>query len=478
MLIFEKSVSGRKSFRLPEIDVPEELLSEHIPEHYLAKSGPSLPEVSEVDLIRHYTGLSRKSFGVDLGFYPLGSCTMKYNPKINEDISGLQGFSQIHPFQSEDTVQGAMEVIYELDKCLCAITGMSRFTLQPAAGAHGEFTGLLIAKAYFKSKGQKRSVVIIPDSSHGTNPASAAMCGFKTVQVKSDSRGCIDMEKLEEVLNEDTAVLMLTNPNTLGLFEEDILKITEMVHEAGALLYYDGANLNAILGICRPADLGFDIVHLNLHKTFSTPHGGGGPGAGPVGVTEKLVPYLPVPLVDMKDDRYYFNYNMPQSIGRVGTFYGNFSILLRAYAYILTYGREHIRKVGEMAVLNANYLMKKLSEDYYLPYKRTCKHEFVLSASEQKKYGVRALDIAKKLLDYGFHAPTIYFPLIVEEAIMIEPTETECRETLDSFIQVMKDIAKDAREKPDSFCHSPSTTPVGRLDEVSAARKPVLRWGG
>jgi len=478
MLIFEKTVPGRRAFSLPALDVPEELLSNHIEEKYLAKTPPSLPEVSELDIVRHYTGLSRKSFGVDLGFYPLGSCTMKYNPKINEDIARFQGFAHIHPFQPEDTVQGAMKVIYDLDKFLCAITGMNRFTLQPAAGAHGEFTGLLIAKAYFKSKGQKRSVVIVPDSAHGTNPASATMCGFKTVQVKSDRRGCIDIEKLKEVLNEETAVLMLTNPNTLGLFEEDILKITEMVHDAGALLYYDGANLNAILGICRPADLGFDIVHLNLHKTFSTPHGGGGPGAGPVGVTEKLSPYLPVPLVDMKDDHYYFNYDIPHTIGKVGTFYGNFSILLRAYAYILTCGKEHIRKVGEIAVLNANYIMKKLSEDYHLPYKRICKHEFVISASEQKKYGVHAIDIAKKLLDHGFHAPTIYFPLIVDEAIMIEPTETESRETLDSFIQVMKEIAKDAREKPDSFRHSPSTTPVGRLDEVSAARKPVLRWEG
>ncbi len=478
MFIFEKSVPGHRGLKLPPLDVPEADLSAHIPEKFLAENPPLLPEVSELDLVRHFTGLSRRNFGVDLGFYPLGSCTMKYNPKINEEIARLPGFSYIHPYQREETVQGALRLIFELERCLCEITGMKRFTFQPAAGAHGEFTGLLLAKAYFANRKENRSTVIIPDSAHGTNPASVTMCGWKTLQVRSNERGGIDIDSLKEVLNDDVSVLMLTNPNTLGLFDENILEITELVHRAGGLLYYDGANMNAIMGIARPADFGFDIVHLNLHKTFSTPHGGGGPGSGPVGVMDKLIPFLPVPFVDKKEDRYYLNYDIPETIGKIGTFYGHFGVLVKAYAYILAYGKEAIKDIGEISVLNANYIMEQLKEDYFLPYKETCMHEFVLSAAEQKKYGVHALDIAKKLIDYGFHPPTIYFPLIVEEAMMIEPTETESKETLDSFIKVMKEIAREARENPDSFTKAPVTTPVGRLDEVNAARKPVLRWGG
>ena len=478
MLIFEKSTDGHRALRLPSLDVPEEKLSEHIPPEFLREDEPDLPEVSEIEIVRHYTNLSRNNFGVDLGFYPLGSCTMKYNPKVNEEVVKLPGFSSIHPYQSEDTVQGALEVIFKLEKCLCEITGMSRFTFQPAAGAHGELTGLLLAKAYFASKKENRNTVIIPDSAHGTNPASATMCGWKTVQVPSNERGGVDIDKLKELLTPDVAVLMLTNPNTLGLFDENIMEITDLVHNAGALLYYDGANMNAIMGISRPADFGFDIVHLNLHKTFSTPHGGGGPGSGPVGVIDKLMPFLPVPLVNKKDGKYYLDYNLPETIGKISTFYGHFGVLLKAYVYTLAYGKEGVKKIGENAVLNANYIMEALKEDYYIPFERICMHEFVLSAVKQKKYGVRALDIAKKLIDYGYHPPTVYFPLIVEEAMMIEPTETETKETLDAFIRAMKEMAEEAKKNPETFLKAPVVTPVGRLDEVTAARKPILRWGG
>lgn len=474
-LIFELSQPGRVAYSLPELDVPE---VDPIPNKYLREKPAELPEVSEVDLMRHYTELSRRNHGVDNGFYPLGSCTMKYNPKVHEDVARLSGFAKIHPYQPEETVQGALELLYELQGYLAEITGMDEVTLQPAAGAQGEWTGLMMIRAYHESKGEgQRNKVIVPDSAHGTNPASATVAGFETITIPSNDKGLVDVEELKKVLGNDTAALMLTNPNTLGLFEEEIQTIADLVHEAGGLLYYDGANANAILGIARPGDMGFDVVHLNLHKTFTTPHGGGGPGAGPVGVKKELIPFLPTPIVRKSEDgRFYLDSDCPQSIGRVKGFFGNFGILVRAYAYIRTMGPDGLRQVSENAVLNANYLMRRLEPYYDLPYKQHCKHEFVLSGKRQKKLGVRTLDIAKRLLDFGFHPPTIYFPLIVDECMMIEPTETESKETLDQFIDVMIQIAKEVEENPEIVQEAPHTTVIKRLDEVRAARKPVLRW--
>ncbi|MBA4541317.1 MULTISPECIES: aminomethyl-transferring glycine dehydrogenase subunit GcvPB [Thermoactinomyces] len=474
-LIFEMSKPGRTAYSLPESDVPE---TDVLPEEYLREKPAELPEVSELDLMRHYTELSRRNHGVDNGFYPLGSCTMKYNPKVHEDVARLPGFAKIHPYQPEETVQGALELLYELQQYLAEITGMDQVTLQSAAGAQGEWTGLMMIRAYHEAKGQTgRDKVIVPDSAHGTNPASATVAGFKTITIPSNEKGLVDVEALKQMLGDDTAALMLTNPNTLGLFEEEIRVIADLVHEAGGLLYYDGANANAILGIARPGDMGFDVVHLNLHKTFTTPHGGGGPGAGPVGVKKELVPFLPAPMV-AKDasGRYYLDHDIPNSIGRVKGFYGNFGILVRAYAYIRTMGPEGLRLVSENAVLNANYMMRRLEPYYELPYKQHCKHEFVLSGKRQKQQGVRTLDIAKRLLDFGFHPPTIYFPLIVDECLMIEPTETESKETLDSFIDAMIQIAKEAEENPEIVQDAPHHTVIKRLDEVTAARKPILRW--
>ncbi len=477
-LIFEESVPGREAVSLPEPDVPVENVTALLPEKMIRKEAPALPEVSEVDVIRHFTQLSRRNHGVDSGFYPLGSCTMKYNPKINEEVAQLAGFQRIHPYQPEETVQGALELMYNLEKSLAEITGMAAVTLQPAAGAHGEWTGLMIISAYHRHRGEgeRRRKVIVPDSAHGTNPASAAFAGFDVVQVKSDERGGVDLAELKKVVGSDTAALMLTNPNTLGLFDENIVEIARVVHEAGGLLYYDGANANAILGIARPGDMGFDVVHLNLHKTFSTPHGGGGPGSGPVGVVAALEPFLPKPTVERDGERFYLNYDRPLAIGRVKAFYGNFNVCVKAYAYIRSLGPDGLRAVSENAVLNANYLMRKLEPYFDLPYHRICKHEFVLSGNRQKKKGVRTLDMAKRLLDFGFHAPTIYFPLIVEEAIMIEPTETESRQTLDAFASAMVRIAREAREDPEKVTGAPYHLPVGRLDETAAARKPDLRW--
>jgi glycine dehydrogenase subunit 2 len=474
-LIFEMSQPGRVAYSLPESDVPE---TDGIPAEFLRETPAELPEVSELDLMRHYTELSRRNHGVDNGFYPLGSCTMKYNPKVHEDVARLPGFAKIHPYQPEETVQGALQLMHELQEYLAEITGMDAVTLQPAAGAHGEWTGLMMIRAYHESRGEtKRDKVIVPDSAHGTNPASASVAGFKTITIPSNERGLVDVEELKKVLGDDTAALMLTNPNTLGLFEEEIKTIADLVHEAGGLLYYDGANANAILGIARPGDMGFDVVHLNLHKTFTTPHGGGGPGAGPVGVKKDLVPFLPTPHVAKDaEGKYFLNYDIPNSIGRVKGFYGNFGILVRAYAYIRTMGPDGLRQVSEYAVLNANYMMRRLEPYYDLPYKQHCKHEFVLSGKRQKKLGVRTLDITKRLLDFGFHPPTIYFPLIVEECLMIEPTETESKETLDRFIDVMIQIAKEAEENPEIVQEAPHNTVIKRLDEVTAARKPVLRW--
>lgn len=475
-LIFELSAPDRVAYSLPACDVPEEDLSSLLPEHCLRKQQAELPEISEVDLIRHYTALSKRNHGVDSGFYPLGSCTMKYNPKRNEKVAGLSGFTSIHPYQAEETVQGALELMYRLQKELEEITGMDQVSLQPAAGAQGELVGMMMIRAYHESRGEKRTTVIVPDSAHGTNPASAAVAGFKTITIKSNEQGGVDVQALRQAIGPDTAALMLTNPSTLGLFEENIVEIAQIVHDAGGLLYYDGANANAILGYTRPGDMGFDVVHLNLHKTFSTPHGGGGPGAGPVGVKSNLIPFLPVPIVEYKEGSYRLNYDCPQSIGKVKGFYGNFGILLRAYAYIRTMGPEGLKRVAEDAVLNANYMMRRLQPYYDLPFDRICKHEFVLSGKRQKQSGVKTLDIAKRLLDFGFHPPTIYFPLSVEEAIMVEPTETENVDTLEAFIQAMIQIAEEAEQNPDKVKHAPHNTVVNRLDETKAARHPILRY--
>lgn len=476
-LIFEMSQPGRVAYSLPEADVEEQALDTLLPDTFRRKKPAELPEVSELDLMRHYTELSHRNHGVDTGFYPLGSCTMKYNPKINEDVARYPGFAHIHPYQPEDTVQGALQLLYELQQDLANITGMDEVSLQSAAGAQGEWAGLMMIRAFHESRGEtERTKVIVPDSAHGTNPASAAVAGFDAVTVESNERGLVDVEALRKLVGKDTAALMLTNPNTLGLFEEEIEEIARIVHEAGGLLYYDGANANAILGKTRPGDMGFDVVHMNLHKTFTTPHGGGGPGAGPVGVTRKLARYLPKPMVRKEGDRYTLDHDMPDSIGRIKGFYGNFGILVRAYTYIRTMGPEGLQQVSEDAVLNANYLLEQLSTHYDVPFPGLCKHEFVLSGKRQKKQGVRTLDIAKRLLDFGIHPPTVYFPLIVEECMMIEPTETESKETLDTFIDVMIRIAEEAERDPETVQEAPHHTVVKRMDEVTAARKPVLRY--
>ncbi|MBT2214438.1 aminomethyl-transferring glycine dehydrogenase subunit GcvPB [Virgibacillus dakarensis] len=476
-LLFERSKEGRTSYSLPELDVPEADLSADLDDSFIRTNAPDLPELSELEIIRHYTGLSRRNYGVDSGFYPLGSCTMKYNPKINEDVARLPGFSHIHPYQDPNSVQGAMEMMYDLQTALKEITGMNEVSLQPAAGAQGEWTGLMMIRAFHEANGDtRRTKVIVPDSAHGTNPASASVAGFDAITVKSNEKGLVDLEDLKRVVGDDTAALMLTNPNTLGLFETEILEMAEIVHDAGGKLYYDGANLNAIMGYARPGDMGFDVVHLNLHKTFTGPHGGGGPGSGPVGVTEELTPFLPRPLLVKQDDKYVFDDDRPDSIGRVKPYYGNFGINLRAYTYIRTMGGEGLKKVSEYAVLNANYMMHRLEKEFVLPYPQHCKHEFVLSGRNQKKLGVRTLDIAKRLLDFGYHPPTIYFPLNVEEALMIEPTETESKETLDGFIDAMLEIAEEAKHDPETVQEAPHTTIVKRMDETTAARKPILRY--
>jgi glycine dehydrogenase subunit 2 len=476
-LIFESSTPGRIGYSLPEMDVPELDLSSLLPEGYLRSKEPELPEVSELDIMRHYTALSRRNHGVDSGFYPLGSCTMKYNPKINENVARFNGFAHVHPLQDESSVQGALELLYDLQEHLIEITGMDEVTLQPAAGAHGEWTGLMMIRAYHEENGDlKRTKVIVPDSAHGTNPASATVAGLETITVKSNEYGLVDLDDLRRVVGEDTAALMLTNPNTLGLFEENIVEMAEIVHEAGGKLYYDGANLNAVLSKARPGDMGFDVVHLNLHKTFTGPHGGGGPGSGPVGVKADLIPFLPKPVITKRGEEYVFDYDRPQSIGRVKPFYGNFGINVRAYTYIRSMGPDGLKAVTEYAVLNANYMMRRLAEYYDLPFDKHCKHEFVLSGRRQKKLGVRTLDIAKRLLDFGYHPPTIYFPLNVEECIMIEPTETESKETLDSFVDIMIQIAKEVEENPEIVQEAPHTTVVGRMDEATAARKPILKY--
>ncbi len=468
--IFEKK-SGASGIRLTD-EKPD--LS-FIDKSFLRTSPLGLPEVSELEAMRHYKELSDKNFCIEKGFYPLGSCTMKYNPKVNELLAGLEGFTSLHPLSDDSDCQGALELMYKLQESLKTVTGMDAVTLQPAAGAHGELTGMMIIKKYFESKGDNRTKVIIPDSAHGTNPASASLCGFEIVHVKSNSKGQVDIDELKTLINSDVAAIMMTNPNTLGIFEENVLEISKLMHDNGSLLYYDGANFNAIMGYTNPKLMGFDVVHINLHKTFSTPHGGGGPGAGPVCVVEKLKDFLPAPVVDFDGQKYFRNYDIKNSIGSVKGFYGNFGVLVRAYAYILMMGKN-LKEASENAVLNANYLKEKLKSAYLLPYDEPCMHEFVLSGEKQKEEsGVSTLNIAKALMDENTHPPTVYFPLIVHEAIMIEPTESETKEVLDDFVDVMLKIADEARTNPEKIKSAPHTTPVKKLDETLAARHPNLK---
>ncbi len=471
-LLFELSKEGHGCDLLPPLDVPEVTL----PEKERRGIPLPLPQLSEIELSRHYTRLMKRTFGVNTGFYPLGSCTMKYNPRINEEMAALQGFTAIHPLQPEHTVQGCLELLAETEKAICEITGMDAVTFQPAAGAHGELVGVLLIKAYHEARGDaKRTKIIVPDAAHGTNPATANMAGFTVVNIPSNSEGCVDIEKLKAAVGDDTAGLMLTNPNTLGIFDKRILEITQIVHEAGGLNYYDGANLNAIIGIVRPGDMGFDVVHLNIHKTFSTPHGGGGPGAGPVGCKDFLRDFMPVYQPVEKDGIYSFNFPS-QSIGSVKAFYGNFLVVVRALTYIRTLGAKGLRAVAEQAVLNANYMQKRLSEYYEVAYKGICMHEFVLTLQKIKEQtGVTALDVAKTLLENGIHPPTMYFPLIVQEALMVEPTETESKETMDEAIEVFKKIYNDIQTNPEKLHEMPLTTPIRRPDDVAAARYPRLR---
>ena len=475
-LIFDLSKAGRQGYSLPSRTWDATLAD--LPAGLTRSEVPALPQVSELDVVRHYTNLSQMNFGVDSGFYPLGSCTMKYNPKINEEIAAMPAFAGIHPLQPSETVQGVLRVYKELAHALSAITGMAEFTLNPFAGAHGELTGLMIIRQYHISRGDlKRTRIIVPDSAHGTNPASAAVCGLEIVQVKSKENGLVDVEDLKPLLDDTIAGIMMTNPNTLGLFEKDIKEIAALVHECGGLLYYDGANMNPLIGMVRPGDMGFDVLHLNLHKSFSTPHGGGGPGAGPVGVAAHLVPYLPVPKVVEDEDGLLSVIDADgQACGQISGFMGNFGVLLRAYTYILMLGKQNVRMVGPLAVLGANYIKESLKDCYKLPIESVCKHEFVFDGLLDQSTGVTTLDIAKRLLDYGFHAPTIYFPLLFHQAIMIEPTETESKETLDGFIEIMRHIAAEAISDPESLKTAPHTTPVRRLDETTAARQPVLRF--
>lgn len=469
--IFEKSIKGRKGVNTGKITIKA---SNYINFGLLRKTENALPEVSELDVIRHYTKLARMNFSIDENFYPLGSCTMKYNPRINEAISGLAGFKEVHPFMSyidDLSVQGSLEVIHNFSLLMCEITGMKKFTTQPYAGAHGELTGIFLMSAYHKKKGNTKKYIIVPESAHGTNPASAAAAGYSIISIPVDLEGGMDVEKYKEAMNDEVAGIMLTLPNTLGVFHKRIREIVEVAKKNDALIYYDGANLNAILGKIRPGDIGFDIVHINLHKTFSTPHGGGGPGAGVVGVSEKLIDFLPVPeIVKDRDSRYHLNFNIPETIGPVASFFGNFGVILKAYAYIIMLGKEGLVDVSEMAVLNANYILSKLKSYYDLPIDRICMHECVFTAKKQVKKGIHAIDIAKALIEKGIHPPTIYFPLVVEEAIMIEPTETESKETIDKFIEAMVEIAGRCDTDPESIKKAPVNMPISRPDETRAAR--------
>ena len=475
-LIYERSQPGRRASAIPR---HEGLPEPEVPEALRRAEPPRLPEVSELQLMRHFTELSTRTFGVDTGFYPLGSCTMKYNPRVNERLVALPGFASLHPLQEEDGAQGALELMWRLQEILAEVTGLDAVSLQPAAGSQGELTGLMLVRAYFAERGEieRRRKVVIPDTAHGTNPASVTMAGFELTPVKTDARGNVDVEDLRGKVDETTAALMLTNPSTLGLFDENIEEIARIFHDAGALMYYDGANLNAVCGISRPGDMGFDIVHINLHKTFSQPHGGGGPGGGPIAVRKTLEPYLPVPAVVRREDATYgLDYDRPRTIGKVRGFTGPFGVFVRSYAYMRMYG-PRLREMSETAVLNANYVLARLKQVYDLPFDRLCMHEFVLSVRALKReYGIAALDVAKRLMDYGFHPPTIYFPLIVPEALMIEPTETEAKETLDAFCDAMLAIAREAAESPELLKEAPHHQPVRRLDEVRAAKQPVVRF--
>jgi glycine dehydrogenase subunit 2 len=475
-LIFEKSSPGKLAYKLPPLDVPD--VDPHKLLGNLERTDlGNMPEVSEIEIIRHFTRLSTWNYAIDLGMYPLGSCTMKYNPRVNEFVSRLEGIANAHPYQPERASQGALRIMQALRECLMDITGMEAITLQPAAGAHGEMTGILLVRAYLQSKGNPRKKILIPDSAHGTNPATAAICGYSVENLKSNAAGMVDIPSLVNQMNEDVAALMLTNPNTLGVFEQEIHKIAQILHDKGGLLYMDGANMNALVGKVRPGDFGVDVMHLNLHKTFSTPHGGGGPGSGPVACKKFLEPFLPIPVVITKPDGTLgFDYNRPQSIGRVRAFYGNFGMFVRALAYIMANGPDGLRQTTEDAVLNANYIRKGLEGVYDLPYKTPSMHEAVFSDRLQTKKGVKTGDIAKRLIDYGFHPYTVSFPLIVHGALMIEPTESESKEELDLFIDAMKNIAEEVEENPELVLEAPHTTRVSRLDEVGAARKPVLRW--
>ncbi len=475
-LMFEKSSPGKKGYKLPPLDVPE-VDAQALLGGAARESTGALPELSEIEIIRHFTRLSTWNYAIDLGMYPLGSCTMKYNPRVNEYVSRLEGIAEAHPYQPESLSQGALQVIKSLQECLLEITGMDAITLQPAAGAHGEFTGILLVRAYHQSRGNPRKTIIIPDSAHGTNPATAAICGYQVVNLKSNAQGGIDVDALEALVNEDTAALMLTNPSTIGVFEHQIHKIADVLHARGALLYMDGANMNALVGKTRPGDFGVDVMHLNLHKTFSTPHGGGGPGSGPVACKKILEPFLPTPVVaESSDGTLHFNYNRPQSVGRVRMFYGNFGMFVRALAYILANGPDGLRQTTEDAVLNANYIRAKLEDLYELPYKTPSMHEVVFSDRRQVRNGIKTGDLAKRLIDYGFHPYTTSFPLIVPGALMIEPTESESREELDLFIDAMRQIAREAEENPQLILDAPHSTRISRLDETGAARKPILRW--
>ena len=475
-LIFELSRPGRVGYELPKNEFTTDG-EKDIPSDLHRKAPLELPEVSELDVVRHYTNLSNKNFGVDTGFYPLGSCTMKYNPKINEEVASLTAFSSLHPLQDASTAQGALELYWNLQNALANLAGFAEFTLNPYAGAHGELTGLMVMRSYHQARGDhKRTKVIVPDSAHGTNPASAMVAGLEVVEVKSRPNGSIDIEDLKPLLNDEVAGIMMTNPNTLGMFETEIVEIAKLVHDAGGLLYYDGANFNPLLGKVRPGDMGFDIMHINLHKTFSTPHGGGGPGSGPVGVAEHLVKFLPNPHVKKGEDGKFYVENGDEALGSVSTFFGNFGVMMKAYAYILSLGKEGIKEVGPMATLNANYIKESLKDDYLLPIEGACKHEFVFDGLKDKSTGVTTLNVAKRLLDYGFHAPTIYFPLLFHESMMIEPTETESLETLDEFIEVMHKVAKEARETPEDVKNAPLSTIVRKLDETTAAKNPVLNY--
>ena len=474
-LIFEKSQPGRRGGELPRQDLPKA----EIPEELRRAEPPRLPELSEPELVRHFTELSTRNFGIDTGFYPLGSCTMKYNPRVNERLVMLPGFRDLHPLQEEDGSQGALELMWRLQEVLIEVSGLHACSLQPAAGSQGELTGLMLMRAYFEDRGEgeRRDTIITADTAHGTNPASVTMAGYKLAKVDTDKRGNVDVGHLRDLVDERTAGLMLTNPSTLGLFDEHIEEIAAIFHDVGALLYYDGANLNAVCGISRPGDMGFDIVHINLHKTFSQPHGGGGPGGGPIVVRERLEPYLPVPAIVKDGDTFRLDYDRPKSIGKVRGYTGPFGVFVRSYAYIRSYG-PRLREMSDVAVLNANYLLARLRDAYELPYDRLCMHEFVLSARPLKReHGITALDVAKRLMDYGFHPPTVYFPLVVPEALMIEPTETEAKETLDAFTDAMIAIAREAAEDPDEIRSAPHDRPVTRVDEVLAAKRAIVKYG-